>query len=712
MLIEKISNRPLSGKPTKLRPLTGKPKISFRNSNIDSKNYNNFQNTNNLKNKILNQNSDKNDIKEIMDSNNIKDQTIIKKENSKSFINGIDKDSILSYFLYIQKNDNLDEKREKLKNINLIESDYEDLYEWSNLVNGPRPMSRHLTLNKKKLNNKNEENKIDEFNRNVNKNIKQNLKHTILEYDNNKKKLNFNKNKHNLHSRPISVFSQRNNSSLSSFYLSKTINDNYKGNLKTVSSKANSINPKLKSNSYQLKNEIKKQRILSSKKEKQIKKRLSSEQINFDKQKLFIAGQRKNSLPFLESIFGEIYPGKEVIKDHIKMYFNTMKPFNSKAESDDDFIMVDYTKNDRARWKKEMKRIKMKKKLKNSKSDLDNYNYIYNNNYNINEKKNLVLSYYNQNDPYIKLFNKIIDKKNNINNNEKNNLSENYFNPILQKFDDNFNKKKLIINDDIDNMKNYIEKIEEKLEEKKINNNIQNIKSKTGITMPNLNINNPLGKRPQTSIINKKNIKDNSDVNKENNDDSNLNLEYIPSNSFPLKTLSNVGNSSYDKINQRLKKRKFEAIQLKHDYFITNIEFMNKYKKCNTLKYNEEQTYIPKRKKYKKALSLNQIHNPKRNIKKENNKWKENDKYNNKINYYNFDCMIDGLFNKNNKKDDLHMLNYFENIGNKIYSYSNNVKVTQKGNYRIKKLNHIYSSKGYSKDNLEKDFVDEMKSLN
>ena len=78
--------------------------------------------------------------------------------------------------------DDINEKKEKLKKINLIEKDYEDLYEWSNLLSNSRPISSYTTLNKKTLNIKNEDNKTNESNKN--KNIKKNLKHTIIECNN------------------------------------------------------------------------------------------------------------------------------------------------------------------------------------------------------------------------------------------------------------------------------------------------------------------------------------------------------------------------------------------------------------------------------------------------------------------------------------------------------------------------------------------------
>ena len=71
---------------------------------------------------------------------------------------------------------------------------------------------------------------------------------------------------------------------LSYFYFSKNINNYFKENLKTFSERIKIIKPKLKSNSYQLKHEIKNQRILSAKKELELNKRLNSEEeINLEK---------------------------------------------------------------------------------------------------------------------------------------------------------------------------------------------------------------------------------------------------------------------------------------------------------------------------------------------------------------------------------------------------------------------------------------------
>ena len=714
MLNEKILKRPKSGKPTLLRPLTGRPKFPFQTNNNQNNIYNNILHKNlNHKKNILTQNEDKIERKFITNSN----KTIEKTHFLESLKSGNDKDSLNTILINeLQNFDDINEKKEKLKKINLIEKDYEDLYEWSNLLSNSRPISSYTTLNKKTLNIKNEDNKTNESNKN--KNLKKNLKHTVIECNNNQPKINKSKNaiKRNIsRSRPISVYSQRNNSSYSLF--SKTINDYYKENLKTFSERINVLKPKLKSNSYQLKHEIKTQRILSSKKERELKKRLNSEQINLEKQNLIIAAERKNPIPLLQSIFKQIHPGREVIKENVKMYYNTMKPFPGE-NADGDTGEVDYTKNDRWRWIQEMKKNRMKKKLKFNKSDM--YEYIYNNNNNnYNEEKNLVLSYYNKNDPYIQMFNNIIEN-NNLNERKENN--EKCFNPILQNFDNNFNSKRLIINENKNNIKyinNNDERKVENFNKKEIIQNMKNMRPKTGFK-PNHIINNPWAKRPQTSNRMRNNehndiysnlkqsIKETSQefLNNYNNYEPYSDMEYSSSNSLPVKTISNVGNISYDKINKIIKKRKFGK-SLVNDYFITSAGIVrnNLDNKCK--KYHEEHTYIPKGINFKKNLSCNKACYSNRTMKnKENNKW--NGYYNkNEINYYNFDDIIDSTLNKNNKQNNMYTLNYFKNIGGKYYSSSNNINVKKNRNNKFKKLNNIYTDSRYSKDDLDVEYVDE-----
>jgi hypothetical protein len=259
------------------------------------------------------------------------------------------------------------------------------------------------------------------------------------------------------------------------------------------------------------------------------------------------------------------------------------------------------------------------------------------------------------------------------------------------------------------NNQNYIEKIEEKNEKKEIIKDTKNIRPRTGFRPYKSNSNNPWAKRPQTSHLTKK-PQDNIDT-FDKNYESYSDTEYVSSNSFPLKTLSNVGNVSYEKINQRLHQRKFASLRIKPNNFNTNNNEQNKKSKSiNPRKYNEENIIIPKRKTYKKTLSFNQICDTDKFMKVKNNaKWTGNSGYNQKdINYYNFDDIMFNLFNKNkgNKKGNLYTLNYYKNIGSKFYSSSNNTKIAKKRKSNMgRKLNHLFSDSRYSKDDPELDFI-------
>ena len=375
---------------------------------------------------------------------------------------------------------------------------------------------------------------------------------------------------------------------------------------------------------------------------------------------------------------------------------------------------VDYTKNER--WKLSEFLVEMRE----NKHDLNlnnDKNLTNNKNSNYVKRNNLILSYYNKNDPYIKMFEKMA-KTNNIKNNiiiENGNSEINntkYYNPILENLNNNtftsFNKKYF---DDKNNIK---EKFEIKDEKEENNKNIElnkyknnnNTRPKTCYKSVGPTNHEKIIKRPMTSKINEYNIfytnfnegqdKKRRNSFTENYLEQNSNLEYISSNCFPLKTISNVGNVSYDKINQMLQERKF-----KNDYFLTSIgKIRNNLNNKN--KYKEEKIIIDKN------------NNCKNNASPENNKWNENinnTKFNkkNKINFYNFDNIRNNLVKYRKKGDNFYTMKYFKNMGGKFYSSSNNVNVKNKRNNKRKLLNNFYSESKYSRDEQEKeiDFIDE-----
>jgi len=78
----------------------------------------------------------------------------------------------------------------------------------------------------------------------------------------------------------------------------------------------------------------------------------------------------------------------------------------------------------------------------------------------------------------------------------------------------------------------------------------------------------------------------------ENYIDPNSNFDYISSNCLPLKTISNVGNVSYDKINQMLQERHFGLSKIKNDYFMTSTGQVKS--KSKKYKYTEEKIVLQK----------------------------------------------------------------------------------------------------------------------
>lgn len=811
---ENIAKTEIPGKYPKIRPLTGRAKPNLKNNiqNINNKNiefkkykanaYN--QNNDNLGTKVITESLDENENEN--EINNIKDQIVDKDQ----FLEALGEDEDKDAFDKILTNEilrlkNINDKKTKLKDINLIEKNYDDLYDWTNLFNNSRPISSYTTLKKPKLSIK-EDNKVEEFKspvvlvdlledqmnlyfgknqflktdseeskfkvknklliKNMKKSPKKSKSKNIVNKNNKNSKniQNSNKPKLKLHSntfssklskktsdnlksqsnpssktlfhkhiRPMSVYSPRAGSF--SFYFSSAFSDYYKEDLKSFSEKMKILKAKIKSNPNKLNHEIKTQRIISSKKERELNKILSLDHLNLGKQDLITAADRRNPVPLLKSIFMQKYPGKEVIKEHIKLYFNTMKPMGNGNGP------IDYTQNDRWRLSEqiaEMRDGKKHPKLKLDTNGINNdYNYLKSSSYfssgskTRNKQNNLILSYYNKDDPYIQMFEKIINTKSNSNNikvikeadiTELN--QKRTFNPILESFKDNFseklNQKKINEQDEIKTKEKPKEKIEETIQLKdtdKIitktvssenNNNInfndnKVIRPKTGFKSVATGVNNWF-KRPLTSIfkrydisyLNKDRIEEDNKTLQNYYQNSNENMDYVSSNSFPLKTISNVGNVSYDKINQMLQERKFGTYKLKYDYFVTSTGQINKVPSIPRKKYSEEKIIFSKNNNFK-----------------ENNKWSEsfnrcNIKKRNKVNYYNFDNIIgkELLDNQKEQKENLFALNYFKNVRGKYYSSSNNVNVKNKRSNKLKMLNSIFNESRYSKDDPDMELVD------
>ena len=743
--------RPLSGRFQLLKNINEKKKLTMKNND-----YLNPIRKLNIDTKYKNQEIDKDEEKL---ETKLYTKTFIETKENNSTINQLTEKTEFLEMLSKQKESdkdaldniisnevnrikNINEKKKKLNEINLIENNYDDLYIWENLFNNSRPLSSYTTL-KRRLIKKHKENKKEEefkspvilvdlhedqmnlffgknnfiqpenkkrknksaynknisFNQNlinknlnINTNIINNLKKNIHSHSNSKsntirskksssarnrimatinshksskKKIFSNYN----HIRPMSVYSPRTNTG--SFYFSNTFSDYYKEDLKTFSEKMKILKAKIKSNPSHLKKEINLQRNIAYIKEKKLNKIINSNKMVFNKDDLIIAAERKNPIPLLQSIFRTNYPDKEVMKENIKMYYNTMKPMGNSDNS------VDYTKNER--WKFRELFLELRDREKNKKTELDNNNSL---NYNIKKHKNLILKYYNKNDPYIQMLEKMIKhRKENIKNisnlKEENYLNKKkYYNPILDNFAENFH------NIDDDELEENIKMKEENNQKEEINvQNEKEIRPKTGYKSVASNANTKMifyknidnkVRRPKTSNIKELNMLDN------NYYVPNSNLEYKSKISFPIKTSSNVGNVSYDKINQMLQERHFGLSKIKNDYFMTSTGQVKS--KSKKYKYTEEKIVLQKNKKKKDIYDFNDI------FVKELKDGKDF-----------------GITPRENK---IWVEEYFKNFRNKHYSSSNNVHIKNKRKNKIDFLNKYYTQSQYSNDDPELEYVD------
>ena len=670
---------------------------------------------NNFNNSSFNQLTEKTEFLEMLSK---------EKENDKEALDNI----ILNEVNRIK---NVNEKRKKLNEINLIEKNYDDLYLWENLFNNSRPLSHYTTLRQRKTEKPEENKDIEQFkspiilvdlyeeqmnlyfggknfirtNKNIRKDksaknkLQSNKNQTINKNNKNQKTLTINTNINSINNtlkskkslsarnrimtglnswksqknkyksfhkyiRPMSVYSPRANTC--SFYFSNAFSDYYKEDLKSFSDKMKILKAKVKSNPSHLKNEIKEQRKIVFNKERKLNQIINSNKMVFDKEDLIIAADRKNPKPLLKSIFTTNYPDKEVMKENLKLYFNTMKPMGNWDES------VDYTKNDR--WGFCEKFSEMRDGIKKEYSNNE-----------IGKNKNFILKYYNNNDPHIQMFEKMV--RNRISyikdlktHDVKNELdSKNDYNPILSKLQEEFPfiKDKEFFDKNIKNSKPNIE-----LDEENIKNKINlDIRPKTGYKSVGSHINtnfqiyknnNKIIKGPQTS-----NVKEITMIDK-NYYVPDSNLEYKSRTTFPIKTSSNVGNVSYDKINQFLHERHFGLSKIKNDYFMTSTGQIKKDGK--KAKYKEEKIILQNYKNNNKIYELGNTPNSRID-----------------------DCSENGSTPRNKV---IWTEQYFKNFRNKHYSSSNNVHIKNKRKNKIDLLNKYYTQSQYSNDEPEVELID------
>ena len=403
-------------------------------------------------------------------------------------------------------------KMKNLNNINLLEKDIDNLYKWENLFNNFKPIDSYISI--KKPIDKNE----------VGKEIDENQEYDspILLVDLPESKMNLffrrknihekkaNANKKNLNIRPMSMYSPREDNSC--FYYSSTFSDYYKEDFKTFIEKIPILKAKLKINSGKLRKEIYNKNYGLNNKIKILEEKRKDKSIIFNKQHLIIAGKRKNPLPLVKSVFFQKYfPENNFSKNQ-----NNVNELNSNKF-----------------W-----------------NELDVNNAS--NNYNYKFQNRLLLSYYDINDPSLALFN----QKYNPNKNNKN-ITNNYKN-----FNNNTNNnikvyqgKEVHLKKDKETQKNQ-QDIEKPI--KKIKSKNAKIKIKLGLFDKSIGTNG-------TNQINSTNLKTRSLTTTNNNikltlnkDNKDIKLpEYKSPNSFPLKTNSDVGNISYNKIKKFIKEKQF-----------------------------------------------------------------------------------------------------------------------------------------------------------
>ena len=331
-----------------------------------------------------------------------------------------------------------------------------------------------------------------------------------------KTKNDFNNNNH---IKPISINSKYGPDR--TFYFSNAFSDYYKEDLKSFTKKMPVLKPKIKTNSKRLRTEIKKQKTEVSIKEQILYDIIKKDDLILRKQDLIISAERRNPVPLMKYIYKQEFPNAKEIKEHIRKYFKTMKPYGN------DDGKVDYTKNDRWKLYKELiKYRKIENKLNSDKNNIKK-KFIFEKN------RKLILNYYDINDPDLDIFNKLNLESLEKEENQKN-LSFEYKN--------NFG-----------NLYNYT--IEEKNIAKTIDNEKLRPKSSYNLKKEKYSLNSENSKfknRPHSSNIKRKNFLEDRyyfDI----KDFNELYKDYLPSNRFPLKTSSKINNTSYNKINELMK---------------------------------------------------------------------------------------------------------------------------------------------------------------
>ena len=593
-------------------------------------------------------------------------------------------------------------KRENLKNIYLLENNnIPNLYDWNTLFNNSIPVYKYVSSAKKGIMNnnynkseiiKNDENKLNLNKNNISNTITNNQNTIKPRYKSFKKR---NKSQIFFHNKIIKNSSETNyNKGIN--VISKISNESLQNYYEEIIKKRQfspALGPRMKLNNNKLKQEIKSQRILTFRKEKKlnlISNENENDEDNIKNEDLIIAAKRKNADILMKTFYEKEL---ELINEERKKSKNI----------------------DRNKFRKEMIKIRKNNNHNNNKKD--------------NEKKRgLILSFYNENNPYIKIFEnaaknlnekneKKIKNKNKIEITEddiikptlKKNffLSKNIFNEERNKFnnknDYDYNESNNINENSrksIQLIKNFFNNIENSKNDKIYS--LKHSKSSTKLKFKNkkkYGFYNSI-KKLKENILEKENIINDFDT-----------ISYIQS--LPKRSSSKVGNPVYDKINKILK-YKFNKKRTK----LKNKNNKNKPIKLSSKTVNNNFEFFEEENKDDKDNNKRLSKFLLENLEKNGNNNILSNGYTKNVNYYFFgdDYKYENIKNKIKIYDDenilkniskqfyLYPLKIHNKIGNNFYSCSNNYIVSNKRRNK----NRILSN--YSNNISFNEFISEILS--
>ena len=269
--------------------------------------------------------------------------------------------------------------KEKIKNINLFEKVIPDIYNWDKLLLNSIPIKRYfstekynknITIYKPQATEKEKKDKMKKQNKILQttiplNNYKMNNSNLILNKSLKNKDKNYNKNSKNTdnivdYKKGINILCQLPNESLNNYY----------AKISEKRKKAPQLAPRLKMKNKNIQNEIKIQRVLSFNKEIKLNVLISEEleKDNFKNEDLIIAAKRKNADILIKNF-----------DKNNKKYFKTMKSYDN----------LDNIKKNKNIFRKGNKK----------------------------KNKGLILSFYEENNPYLKIFDELVYKKSDKNKN-------------------------------------------------------------------------------------------------------------------------------------------------------------------------------------------------------------------------------------------------------------------------------------------------------